>query len=215
MADTATTVNEITTHFFGDMMARDLGFSKFNCYGALASIPHAMDTRGALDLDDALGQVADVSTPRAPVDLPFLAVNDDMKPPQAYGGAFWRYSNKEEAEQVERVWVDDYDSDATLTIEGDYAIATEAEQKAQHHLLRAPGDAPIESDEEAEPAAAVSVRVCLEWQPKKTWAGAVPARKPKANKKNTKARVPKKLRVALPGACSTTTRRRRSRTACW
>jgi regulator of sirC expression with transglutaminase-like and TPR domain len=35
MADTATTVNEITTHFFGDMMARDLGFSgNTNCYGA-------------------------------------------------------------------------------------------------------------------------------------------------------------------------------------
>jgi hypothetical protein len=42
------------------------------------------------------------------------------------------------------------------------------------------------------------VRVCLEWQPKKTWAGAVSARKPKANKKNAKARLPKKLRVALP-----------------
>jgi hypothetical protein len=171
MADTATTVNEITTHFFGDTMARDLGFnsnSNTNCYGALDSIPRAMDTRGALlDLDDALGQVADASTPRAPVDLPFLKVKDQVKPPKAYCGADWRYPNKGEAEQEEeRVWVDDnnYDSDATLAIEGDYAFATEAEQKARHHLLRAPGDAPIESDEEvmmmeeAAPAAAVSVR---------------------------------------------------------
>jgi DnaJ-domain-containing protein 1 len=190
------------------MMACDLGFSgNTNCYGALDSIPRTMDTRGALDLDDVLDQVADASMPRAPVDLPFTC--DDMKPPQAYGGAVWSYPNKEEAEQVERVWVDDYDSDATLAIEGDYAFATEAEQKAQRQLLRVPG-APIESDEEEEammeveekkaaPAAAVSVRVCFEWQPKmKTWAGAVPACKPNANKKNAKARLPKKLRVALP-----------------
>jgi hypothetical protein len=147
MADTATTVNEITTHFFGDMMARDLGFSKTNCYGALASIPHTMQTRGALALDDVLGQVADASTPRAPVDLPFFTVDDVRKPPQAYGGAVWSNPNKEEAEQEERVWVDGYDSDATLAIEGDYAFATEAEKKAQRQLLRAPG-APIESDEE-------------------------------------------------------------------
>jgi hypothetical protein len=198
-------VIEITTHLSGDMMARDLGFSSSNtnCYGALDSIPRAMDTRDALlDLDDALGQFADASTPRAPVDLPLLKVNDEVKPPKAHGGAFWRYPNKEEAEhEEERVWADDhYDSDATLAIEGDYAFATEAEQTARHHLLRAPGDAPIESGEAA-PAAAVSVRACLEWQPKmKTWAGAVPsARKPKANKKKSqKARVPKKLRMALP-----------------
>jgi hypothetical protein len=45
MADTAATVNEITTHFFGDAMARDLSFGS---YGALDCIPRAMDTRGAL-----------------------------------------------------------------------------------------------------------------------------------------------------------------------
>jgi hypothetical protein len=121
--------------------------------------------------------------------------------------------NKEEAEEEELVWVDGYDSDATLPSEGDYAFATEAEKKAQSLLLRAPGDdadAPIESDEEEEammeveeeeeaPAAAVSVRFCLDWQPKKTWAGTVPARKTKANKKKSqKALLPKKLRVALP-----------------
>jgi hypothetical protein len=205
MTDTATNVNEITTHFFGDMMARDLGFSH-NCYGALASIPHATDTRGALVLDDALDQVADASTPRAPVDLPFTG--DEMKPPRAYGGAIWINPNKEEAEEEERVWVNDYDSDATLPIEREYAYSTEAGKEAQRLLLRAPGDSPLESEEEeamevedaapAAPAAAVSVRVCLEWQPKKTWAGAVPARKPKKSQKNKKARLPKKLRVVLP-----------------
>jgi hypothetical protein len=110
--------------------------------------------------------VADVWTPRAPKDLPFLRVNDEQRPPKPYGGAVWVYPNdqKEEPEQQERVWVDDdpaYDSDATLPIEGDYAYATEAERATRHHLLRAP-------------AAAVSVRVCLEWQPKtkRTWSGA-------------------------------------------
>jgi hypothetical protein len=98
MADTAATVNEITTHFFGDAMARDLGFSNTNCYDALDCILRAMDTRGALlGLDDALGQVADVSTPRAPVDLPFLKVNDVERQPKPYGGADWRYPDKEEA----------------------------------------------------------------------------------------------------------------------
>jgi hypothetical protein len=97
MADTATTVNEITTHFFGDMMARDLGFSdNTNCYGALAFIPRAMDSRGALALDDALDQVADASTPRATVDLPFFTVDDEMKPPHTYGGAFkWPTSRQQ------------------------------------------------------------------------------------------------------------------------
>jgi hypothetical protein len=200
MADTAATVNEITTHFFGDAMARDLGGSHY--YGVLDAIPRAMDTRGALlsGLDDALGQVADASTPRAPVDvLPFLRVNDEQRPPKPNGGALWEYPNKEEAEQ-ERVWLDDdtaYDSDATLAIEGDYAFATEAERTARHHLLRAP----VESAAPAAAAsAAVSVRVCLEWQPKmlKTWPSAVPSAR-KANKKNAKKeRVPKKLRVALP-----------------
>jgi hypothetical protein len=110
MTDTATTVNEITTHFFGDMMARDLSFSSNNnCYGALASIPRAMDTRGALVLDDALDQVADASTPCASVDLPRLPFTcDDMKPPRAYEGAVWINPNKEEAEEEarERAWVD-------------------------------------------------------------------------------------------------------------
>jgi hypothetical protein len=107
MADTAATVNEITTHFFGDALARDLSFG--------SCIPRALDTRGALllsrELDDALSQVADVSTPRAPVDFPFLRVHDDnLRPPKPYGGSDWVYPNqKEEAEQEEqeRVWVDD------------------------------------------------------------------------------------------------------------
>ncbi len=66
MADTAATVNEITTHFFGDALAREFSF------GSCGAIPRTMDTRGALlsGLDDALGQVADASTPRAPVVLP-------------------------------------------------------------------------------------------------------------------------------------------------
>jgi hypothetical protein len=90
MTDTATTANEINTHFFGDMMTRDGAAATLAsattvrrrqrrchncearvCYCTLASIPHTMDTRGALVLDDALDQVADASTPRAPVDLPF------------------------------------------------------------------------------------------------------------------------------------------------
>jgi hypothetical protein len=172
MADTTATVNEITTHFFGDALARDLSFG--------SCIPRALDTRGALlsrGLDDALGQVADASTPRVPVDiLPFLRVHDDnLRPPKPYGGADWVYPNqKEEAEQEERVWVDDepayYDSDATLPLEGEYAYATEAERATDHHQLRAPAPS-------APAPAAVSVRVCLEWKPKmpKTWAGAVPS----------------------------------------
>jgi hypothetical protein len=129
-ATTATTVNEITTHFFGDTMARDLGFGHREkseacvCYGALASIPHTMDTRGALLLDLELGQVADVSTPRAPVDLPFTG--DEMKPPRAYGGAVWRNPNKEEAAEEERERMDGYDSDATLPIAGEYAYSRES-----------------------------------------------------------------------------------------
>jgi hypothetical protein len=99
MADISATLNEIITHFFGDAkMARDLGFSNTNCYGALDCIPRAMDTRCALlGLDDALGQVADASTLRAPVDLPFLKVNDVERPPKPYGSADWRYPDKEEA----------------------------------------------------------------------------------------------------------------------
>jgi hypothetical protein len=91
-----------------------------------------LDTRGALDLDRELGKVADTSTPRAPVNLPFTS--DEMKSARAYGGAVWRNENMEDAGE-ERVWVDDDDSDATLPIEGEYAYATE---EAQRLLLRAP-----------------------------------------------------------------------------
>jgi hypothetical protein len=169
--------------------------------------------------------VADASTPRAPVELPFsLRTQDDnLRPPKPYGGADWVYPNqKEEAKQEERVWVDDeptYDSDATLPVEGEYAYATEAERATDHHhRLRAP-PAPAP----AAAAAPVSVRVCLEWKPKmpKTWAGVLPSASKKTNQKK-KGRAPKTLlRVALPivprWACSTTTTvlRRRSRTACW
>jgi hypothetical protein len=63
MANTAATVNEITKDLFGDAMTRALSLGS---YGALDCIQRAMDTRGALlsELDDALGQVADASTPR-------------------------------------------------------------------------------------------------------------------------------------------------------
>jgi hypothetical protein len=47
----------------------------------------------------------------------------------------------------------------------------------------------------------MSVRVCLEWQPKmpKTWPGAVPSSaSKKAKQKEARRAVPKKLRVALP-----------------
>jgi hypothetical protein len=196
-------VNEITTHFFGDAMARDLSFGS---YGALDAIPRATDARALSSqaLDDALGQVADASTPRAPVDiLPFLRVNDEQRPPKPYGGAVWVYPNqKEEAEQEEWVWVDDepaYDSDATLPIEGDYAYATEAERATRHHLLRAPALAPAVAA--AAPAAVMSVRVCLEWKPEmpKTWAGELPASSASKKTNQKKARrMPKKLRVALP-----------------
>jgi hypothetical protein len=180
MADTAATVNEITTHLFGDALARDLSFG--------SRIPRAMSARALSSqaLDAALGQVADASTQRAPVDiLPFLRVQDDnLRPPKPYGGADWAYPNqKEEAEQEqERVWVDDepahyYDSDATLPLEDEeeYAYATEAERATDHHRLRAPTPA---APAAAAPAAAVmSVRVCLEWKPKmpKTWSGALPS----------------------------------------
>jgi hypothetical protein len=115
-------------------MARDLSFGS-HCYGAAADdamlmMPRAMDARAralsSQELDDALGQVADASTPRAPVDvlLPFLRVNyDDQRQPKPYGGAVWVYPNQKEEAEQERVWVDDdhaYHSDATLAIEGDY-----------------------------------------------------------------------------------------------
>jgi hypothetical protein len=107
MADTATTVNDITTHLFGDALARDLSF------GSRIIIPRAMSARALSShqqaLDAALGQVADVSRPRAPVELPsFLRIQDgNLRPPKPYGGADWVYPNqKEEAEQEERVWVD-------------------------------------------------------------------------------------------------------------
>ncbi len=131
MTTTATTVNDITTHLFGDMARdalADLGFSHREeqtcfCYGALASIPHTMDTHGAIlfDIYGEVCQVADASTPRAPVDLPFTG-DEMMKPARAYGGAVWRNPIKEEAEEEERVWVDGYDSDTTLPIEGEYVL---------------------------------------------------------------------------------------------
>ncbi len=106
-----------------------------------------------------------------------------------------------------------YDSDATLPIEGDYAYTTEAERATRHHLLRAPASPAAAADA---PAAAVSVRVCLEWQPKmpKTWPGAVPSSASKKTNQKKARRVPKKLRVALPVGVLDK-RRRRSRTACW
>jgi hypothetical protein len=109
------------------MMARDLGFGHREEGDArvLASIPHAMDTRGALLLDGELDRVADVSTPHVPVDLPFTG--DEIKPPRAYGGAVWINPNKEEAEEEERMWAE---SDETLPIEGEYAYATEAEKSS-------------------------------------------------------------------------------------
>jgi hypothetical protein len=50
MADTATAVNEITTHLFGDALARDLSF------GSRIIIPRAMSARALLswELDAAL-----------------------------------------------------------------------------------------------------------------------------------------------------------------
>jgi hypothetical protein len=205
MADTAATVNEITTHLFGHALARDLSF------GSRIIIPRAMSARALSShhqaLDAALGQVADVSTPRAPVELPFLRVQDDnLLPPKPYGGADWVYPNqKEEAEQEEqeRVWVDDepsYDSDATLPVEGEYAYATEAERATDHHQLRAP-PVPAPAPTPAVAAAPVSVRVCLEWKPKmmpkKTCAGALPSSS--SARKTKKARATKTLlRVALP-----------------
>ena len=144
MADTATTVHAIPTHLFGDgALARDLRVGS-------SIIPRAVSAR---ELDAALGQVAEVSTPRAPEELHscYRIQDDNLRPPKPYGGAHWGYPNQmEEAEQEERVWVDDepsYDSDAT-----------EAERATDHHYQpRAPP---------APPAAPVSVRVCLEWKPK-------------------------------------------------
>jgi hypothetical protein len=125
MADTATTVHKITTHLFGDALARDLSFGS----SCISIIPRAVSAR---ELDAALGQVAEVSTPRAPEELHscYRIQDDSLCPPKPYGGADWVYSNQmEEAEQGERLWVDNepsYDSDATLPVEGEYAYATEA-----------------------------------------------------------------------------------------
>jgi hypothetical protein len=139
---------------------------------ALDAIPETMYTRTALDgeLNDAVG-----------VSLERVSVDDE-----AVGAA-------------------GYDSDATLPIEGEYATE---EEKALQSLLRAPAAEETMEVEEATPSAAaaqvaapvVSVRVCLAWQPKKTrktWAGAVLAKKA-ANKKKALLPIIKKLRMALP-----------------
>ena len=158
--------------------------------------PRALSARALLDqeLDAVLGQA------RAPEELHacYRIQDDNLRPPKPYGGADWVYPNQmEEAEQEEqeRVWVDnepsDYDSDATLPVEGEYAYATEAERATDHHYhqRRAPP---------APPAPAVSVRVCLEWKPKmKTWGGVLPPSSSSAIKKKTTKKA-LLMRVALP-----------------
>jgi hypothetical protein len=103
MADTATTVQAITTHLIGDVaLARDLSFGS----SRIGIIPRAVSAR---ELDAALGQVAEVSTPRAPVELHscYRIQDDNLRPPKPYGGADWVHANQmEEAEQEGLVWVD-------------------------------------------------------------------------------------------------------------
>ena len=91
---------------------------------------------------------------RAPEELHacYRIQEDNLRPPKPYGGADWVYPNQmEEAEQEqERVWVDnepsDYDSDATLPVEGEYAYATEAERATDHHHQpRAPPAPPADA----------------------------------------------------------------------
>ena len=199
MAFTATTPT-VTHLSFGDegaLLAR--GSSR---------TPRALSARALLDqeLDAALCNVAQVSTPRTPTELHacYRIQDDNLRPPKPYGGADWVYPNQmEEAEQEERVWVDnepsDYDSDATLPVEGEYAYATEAERATDHHnhQRRAPPPAPPA----AAPAAVMSVRVCLEWKPKmmpkmKTWGGVLPPSS--AIKKKTTKKKALLMRVALP-----------------
>jgi len=189
MAFTATTPT--VTHLsssFGDEGALDARGS--------SGTPRALSARALLDqeLDAVLGQA------RAPEELHacYRIQDDNLRPPKPYGGADWVYPNQmEEAEQEqERVWVDnepsDYDSDATLPVEGEYAYATEAERATDHHHQRRAPPAP--------PAPTVmSVRVCLEWKPKmmpkmKTWGGVLPPSS-SAIKKTKKTLL---MRVALP-----------------
>jgi hypothetical protein len=141
---------------------RDLSFGS-------SRTPRALSARALLEqeLDAVLGQAADVSTPRAPVELHscYRIQDDNLRPPKPYGGADWVYSNQmEEAEQGGRLWVDNepsYDSDATLPVEGEYAYATEAERATDHHHQpRAPPAPPAAP---ADAPAVMSVRVCLEW----------------------------------------------------
>ena len=190
MAYTATTPT-VTHLSFGDndgaLLAR--GSSR---------TPRALSARALLDqeLDAVLGQA------RAPEELHacYRIQDDNLRPPKPYGGADWVYPNQmEEAEQEERVGVDnepsDYDSDATLPVEGEYAYATEAERATDHHYhyqRRAPPPAPPA----AAPAAVMSVRVCLEWKPKmKTWGGVLPPSSAIKKKTTKKALL---MRVALP-----------------
>ena len=165
--------------------------------GSSRITPRASSARALLDqeLDAVLGQS------RAPEELHacYRIQDDNLRPPRPYGGADWVYPNQmEEAEQEERVWVDnepsDYDSDATLPVEGEYAYATEAECATDHHYQRRAPPAP---------PAVMSVRVCLEWKPKmpKTWGGVLPSSS-SASKKTIKKTTTKKktplMRVALP-----------------
>jgi hypothetical protein len=106
MAYTATTPTVTHLSSFGDhegaLLAR--GSSR---------TPRALSARALLEqeLDAVLG--------------PCYRIQDDnLRPPKPYGCADWVYPNQmEEAEQEERVWVDnepsDYDSDATLPVEGE------------------------------------------------------------------------------------------------
>jgi hypothetical protein len=198
MAYTATTPTVPHLSSFGDhegalLLAR----------GSSSRTPRALSARALLDqeLDAVLGQA------RAPEELHacYRIQDDNLRPPKPYGGANWVYPNQMEEAEQERVWVDnepsdDYDSDATLPVEGEYAYATEAERATDHHnhyQRRAPPPAPPA----AAPAAVMSVRVCLDWKPKmkKTWGGVLPPSSSSAIKKKTTTKKKTLLmRVALP-----------------
>ena len=211
MAYTATTPTVTHLSSFGDEGAL-LARGSSRTPRALSALLAPAVSAG--ELDAALGKVAQVSTPRTPTELHacYRIQDDNLRPPKPYGGADWVYPNQmEEAEQEqeERVWVDnepsDYDSDATLPVEGEYAYATEAERATDHHYhhqRRAPPPAPP-APATAAAASPVSVRVCLEWKPKmpKTWGGVLPSSSSASKKTTKKGRAPKKtplMRVALP-----------------